>query len=797
MKNNYLKVFLLFALLELIHYPFSWGQEVPKVVFKGQILEEQHKLPIPQALFYFNEANKITDEKGCFSLEGNFGDSLLIHQPGYASQKVYLTDTSEIIKIYLSAKQNDLSTIEVLAYGLKSNALTNPAAVSALGSSELARVETNDWAGAFNQIPGVQVQERARGDYRFSIRGSVLQSPWGIRDVKMYWNDIPITTPDNEGPGFLPFGTEELSSVQVIKGPGGSLYGSGLGGVVLFESERPKWKEEKLSLGGGLGSFGYYQAKLAYQYGNERLHLSLRYNRMHSDGYRDNGWSHRDILSLSASVYPSSYRSLSFLLVHTSGGFGIPGAVDSTFAALQPRAASPFAKAYKTAIRKTNTTLFGMAQDLDLGHHLNHHIAFFGTLGYLDHPHGNSIYYNGYLKQSTSSYGLRSHLTWSPWLGAVKSQFAIGTEWKLEHQLGNTFDMVLHPEGGYPSLGSQQVGTIFDANNLLLFARSVFYLPQDFLLTIGGGISFVRFEIEDLLPIGAGDIPFSGQRQFEPSFSPRIAVSKPLWGDGLVFRASAGKGFSTPTTDETRLGDGSFNSDLKAEVGLNYEVGFRGVLLQKRFNYDLSFYWMEVNNLFVPQTDSGGQSYYVNAGKTRQRGIELSLYGELLKQPIGFLSSIKPWLAWSLYDYQFTDYTINKGVGATSSSFRYDGNALTGVPKTTWSGGIDLYTTKGFYFSTNLNHYGRTPINDANTYFQEAYTLWSAQVAYERNLMAGTRIKVAIGGRNLLNEAYSDRVAFNADNNQTKPNPEFWDPSPTRNFFVDVQFTFQLNKITK
>ena len=43
--------------------------------------------------------------------------------------------------------------------------------------------------------PGVRMEERSPGSYRLNIRGSSIRSPFGVRDVKIYYNEIPLTDP--------------------------------------------------------------------------------------------------------------------------------------------------------------------------------------------------------------------------------------------------------------------------------------------------------------------------------------------------------------------------------------------------------------------------------------------------------------------------------------------------------------------------------------------------------------------------------------------------------------------------
>ena len=110
-----------------------------------------------------------------------------------------------------------------------------PASIAYLDSRALERFNNTNLLPAVNLVPGVRMEERSPGSYRFSIRGSLLRSPFGVRNVKMYWNGLPIT----DGGGNTYFNLTDFSSIgsiEIIKGPGSSLYGAGTGGVVLLSS---------------------------------------------------------------------------------------------------------------------------------------------------------------------------------------------------------------------------------------------------------------------------------------------------------------------------------------------------------------------------------------------------------------------------------------------------------------------------------------------------------------------------------------------------------------------------------
>ncbi|HET8572502.1 MAG TPA: TonB-dependent receptor [Edaphocola sp.] len=762
--------------------------------YKGRVIDKETRLPVAGAIIVHGMDSTGSDRRGHFTIRESGGDSLYIYRKGYQRLSVLPEGDTGAIVVALQRQLVSLATIQVRAFGLDGSVFTNPAAVAALTTAQIQRQGSGNIQDVLNQVAGVQMQERTPGDYRLSVRGSVLQSPWGIRDVKMYWNDIPITTPDNEAPRVLPVSPDDLGRITVIKGPGGSLYGAGLGGVVLFDSKRPAANTQSVSSHAGFGSYGMFQANAVYQASQANFNLSVNYDHLRSDGYRQNNWSDQDALSVQANFYPSANRAVSFFAAHTHSSLGLSGPVDSLWAATTPQKAWTFAADNKTSVKAYDWTLFGLEQRLQLGRQLTNSVSVFGGMESLDHPHGNSSSYAAYLKQSSYHYGLRSSLDWSPWLGAVRSKFSIGAELQFEHEQSNSFALVNDLAGSWPETGTLTAGDILQQQAYLVFARSEFYLPKDLLLTLGGSYNILNYKIDDLVPVGNNHQNYSGEVRFRPVFSPRVALSKSAWDGRMVFRGSVGYGFSPPSVSESRTGDGTFNTALEPEKGLNYELGLRGMLLHRRLNYDLSLYRMNISGLLVPQVDSTGATYYRNTGRALEKGIELSVFYSMIEQPESWLNVLRPWMAVTLNDYRFKDYQLRL-TDKNEQSFLVDfsGNNITGVTPLCISAGVDIETRPGFYIYPVLNYYDKTPINDDNTYFQPAYTLLSVKAGYRKTIGAFD-IDLALGGQNLLDERYSSMIQLNADNHNSVADPKFYNPSPERNFYVSVSLKYYLKR---
>jgi len=123
--------------------------------------------------------------------------------------------------------------IVLKGYETNAGTLKIPAAVSYLNRKSLQAVSTYSLLPALNQIAGVRMEERSPGSYRLSIRGSLLRSPFGVRNIKVYLDEFLLT--DAGGNTYINLlDANMIGQAEVIKGPGGSMYGAGTGCAVLL-----------------------------------------------------------------------------------------------------------------------------------------------------------------------------------------------------------------------------------------------------------------------------------------------------------------------------------------------------------------------------------------------------------------------------------------------------------------------------------------------------------------------------------------------------------------------------------
>jgi iron complex outermembrane recepter protein len=194
----------------------------------------------------------------------------------------------------LPDSSKNLSEVTVKAFEQNKQLKQTPAAINYVGPAQLQRFNNTNILPAVNSTPGVRMEERSPGSYRMNIRGSTLRSPFGVRNVKIYFDEIPFT--DAGGNTYLnQLSFYNFNSIEVIKGPAGSLYGAGTGGVMLIHSLPAAWQQgfDATVLG---GSYGLFNTDVQIRAGDQSWQNVIGFSHQNSDGYRHHTNMRRDIL---------------------------------------------------------------------------------------------------------------------------------------------------------------------------------------------------------------------------------------------------------------------------------------------------------------------------------------------------------------------------------------------------------------------------------------------------------------------------------------------------------------------
>ncbi|HYK57238.1 MAG TPA: TonB-dependent receptor, partial [Flavisolibacter sp.] len=238
-----------------------------------------------------------------------------------------------------STKETQLPEVVIRAFEQNRRLKDVPAAINYVGRQTLERFSPSSIVMAINTTPGVRMEERSPGSFRFNIRGSSLRSPFGVRNVKVYFNDIPITDPG--GNTYLnQLGYYNYNSIEIIKGPGSSLYGAGTGGVLLIESmseaEKPSVFAEY-----AMGSYGLQNMYGAVTSGSGKWISRVGFQHQKSDGYRDHAELKRSVLSWNSLFKPDEKHQLKTTFLYGDHFYETPGALTLAEYNSNPKMARP------------------------------------------------------------------------------------------------------------------------------------------------------------------------------------------------------------------------------------------------------------------------------------------------------------------------------------------------------------------------------------------------------------------------------------------------------------------------
>lgn len=657
---------------------------------------------------------------------------------------------------------------EVIIRGyLSDKALLNiPASVSALSSQQLSLQPGSSLVNAVNTIPGVRMEERSPGSYRLAIRGSLLRSPFGVRDVKIYFDEMPLT--DAGGNTYLnAIDVNAINSIEVLKGPDGSLFGANSGGVVLIDPINKRADSNLVSLGINGGSFGlvHQNATVQNKTGNNLLNISQAYQNY--NGYRANSAMRRNYIQLIDQWRYGRANKIRAIAFYSDMNYQTPGGLTLAQLDADPRDARLATKATPSAqdLKATvySKILFGgLVNDTHLSAGLRNVVTVFGT--YVDFTNPS---FTTYEQRTENTIGARTYFELS---GAAQDQF----NWKWD--LGGEWQRTNSNIGNYGNdRGAKdtiQTHDYIHTTQSFIFTRFEAHLFNKLTIEAALSLNSYQYQFENQYPLAQTAFV---KRPFDTELMPRLALSYNITGN-VVWRASVSRGYSTPTTAEVRPTDHTINPSLQAQDGYNYETGLRLRDKAERFLLDASVYYYRLNNAIVQLQHADGTTYYTNAGGTDQPGLELYFTGWLIRQGrTGILKGLRFDQSYTYNRFTFRHY--NNGVT------NFSGNDLTGVPRNNAVSSMYALLPQRFYAFVQYSFTDKLPLDDANTTYAAAYHLLEAKAGW-RCSVGKAHVELYAGADNLLNQHYSLGNDLNAAASR------YYNPAPLRNYFAGANVKF-------
>ncbi len=534
----------------------------------------------------------------------------------------------------LAADELDSPTISVTASRVAEEIKETPVTIDIIDSEEIETVKfTDSVTELLTRIPGNSM-----------IRN--LRIPMGGKNYTVNLVDGMAVRSFGRGTfGFIDeVNTFDIERVEVIKGPASSLYGSNaLGGVINVITRDPPAEPEFRVWGEG-GDYGRVRGGISAAGSHEALGYFFDANALDYDGAQDRTTVKREAVSGKLIYDFDMNTSVSFRVEHLEKDEQSPGSLDETEWDADWMQA-PITDAY-TNQQMLSTTLgfvsnIGESSEIDVKYSYRHH-----------EEQGMPSY------SATGNYGeddMHNHnlvATYRYDFDFFRSRVIAGADLQYSSI----------EEAAHTARSSSSPVDPANSYDIIAEVTSPFFQyeispTQRLRFTVGARYDRIKYSAEAFDNSVDEEISFS-------NVTPKVGLTYEL-DDNNSMWLGYNEGFVAPGRSMLWTSTRAVpDSSLDPERAVNYELGVRGRLLDRRVKYDIALYHTTIKDMIVTE-DRLGTDYYVNAGKVVVKGVETSL-------------SVLP-ADYLRFDLAHT-YANNKYLDYTSGSDDYSGNYLSASP---------------------------------------------------------------------------------------------------------------------
>lgn len=589
--------------------------------------------------------------------------------------------------------ETKLPDVQIIGYLQPQFHWETPVSVGIISQRNLQQQSVVSMVSALNTVPGVRMEERSPGSYRLSIRGSLVRSPYGVRNVKIYYNDFALTDA-GENTYLNILNVNDMQNIEVLKGPDGSLFGANSGGVVLLNSNKNTGPALTINAYGG--SYGLAGNSIYLAQNSGKHFWTIRQSYQRSDGYRNNSGNYRLFLQASDKWHYKSGNFLEGMIFYSDLDYKTPGGLilvqyeKDPKQSRPPTATMPGSAEQKTRI-STRMYFGDIRHQAKITPYLTHHISLWAN-------HVDFVYpfITNYEIRKEDNLGVRTYFT------LENPETDISRSWNPSLNIGFEGLWLETDTYNYDNHAGVK-GDIQAYNNILNhqyfgFLRGRLAWRDKLVMEAAVSLNYNGYHFRDTTQI---------KNSFPAVWMPHFAINySPV--NPLSIRLTVSKGYSMPTTAEIRPSDDKVHDNLIAEQGWNTELGFRLNVLNGRLRLDASGFHYLLKDGIISQMDEKGNTFFINSGKIKQLGIEGNGSWIILDKNENrpFLKRLQ-WNSSYTYSHFYYDSYLNNGND-------YSGNRVAGVPRNVFINNLEMDLPFNMHFFLQHNYTSKIPLNDAN-----------------------------------------------------------------------------------
>ncbi len=634
---------------------------------------------------------------------------LLLYTPAQAEQpKEKRMDLDEVV---VTATRTERATEEI------------PAGVSVVTKEEINDTRMFGLKEALSGLSGVQSESKNGGyDTRLIIRGAGLKARYGVREIMILLDGVPITDPD--GMSRLDFvDSQMVERIDVVKGPNSTLYGANAAGGVINIITKSLFEETK-SVKAGYGSYNTQMYNAVYGTHFGETYVSAAGSRRSTDSWREWNTFSTNQGSLKVGHLFNEKSSVEASISLTKADLQLPGTL--TKAQFESDIGQLTSEQWRNMGRYSDILYTSLKAETEVGNVKLKPLAYFQKWSHY-HPVTGLINDGG-----AHVYGADLQADVTHRVAGMEGVLTTGIAGQIDKTDGDKFtyrDFVTGGGGRLAFTTSDRKGDLAEQGDDRISKWGVYaqesLRPSDrWIVDVGVRYDRVGFDLhtEEFRQYNYATGRYTTNRATilrDAAFdrvSPRIGVVHKLTPMVNLY-GNLSTGFQTPQTSELNL-----NPDLIPSKTYNYETGIKARSAGGH-SIDLSLFFITVKDDIVQTMLPNNESSYSNAGETKKKGVELSAAMQLLKDlHIGG--------AYTYSDFTFAEF--NEVING--QNFRRDGNRLPYIPRHQFS----LYTVyrhpSGFRFKVETNTWGEYDVDNANSETYEGYSfITNALIGYAKN----------------------------------------------------------------
>lgn len=587
--------------------------------------------------------------------------------------------------------------------------------------------------------PGIDWQ--TYGDYGGSDQSIHIRG-MGADATQVFINGVNVNSPSLGTADLGRIPVENIEKIEVVKGSGSLLYGSGaMGGTVNIFTKGPKRDKIDLKVSAGYGSQNTY--RIYAQHGmflTRDFGYYLTAGKSATDGFRDNGHLSQYDASVKLVLDKGAPLNITLYGNYLARRYGMPG--------VKPPDGTPETVFYNSE----SANLLDYSKDKDGNISLEvkgnpiKQLAY-NVKGYYSNMLNNNYERYASIDTGTENWinntvsGVEGNVSIYPFDGA---KFLAGGEYKDYSWKNKSYDLV--------TAGIRTATTDDDAH---IYTKGIFaegeYRPIKYLKAIAG------IRQENHSAFGKENLPLFG------------LVVNP--SDTMVFKASHGRHFKAPTPNDLYWPAGPYtsgNPDLKPEIGWHSDITYEQSFLKNRIFVTLSYFRWNINNKIQWEPDSNGLWKPINLGEYKADGVEAGVrigpfYNLELSLNYTYTDAQEQGREYTRQDYGWPPFI--------PADFRYNivKRRATMVPIDQFKGELTYRTDFGLTATFIARYTGnRVSYRTQSTVYPDTTTVrytispfWTADLKLEQRLLGHWIVSLA--GYNLFDEYYDTHMGTFTD----------------------------------